>query len=216
MPSIIKHSELSMLVWWRSTLLFLLKSNWHGEHPKYKDWFAIANWILSISRRPNPCLFVVICSYVRSWAYGPVYVLNNEGQRAGIFEYLSLFAFLQLDIFEYVEHVISKVNQSTCIQSRVYCPIMPACLLYSSSPVLLVFDHADTVRQTAGKIDRYSSCVACPQSLACAHVFCRLLLFVLSPRIRGNSRSIKLGYFMCKSYLPVLTLLLNLRPHLKN
>lgn len=98
MPFIIKHSELSMLIRWRSTLLFLLKSNWHGEHPKCKDWFAIANWILLTSRRPNPCLFAVICSYVRSWACGSVYVLNNEGQRAGIFEYLSLFAFLQLDI----------------------------------------------------------------------------------------------------------------------
>ena len=72
------------------------------------------------------------------------------------------FALLQLDVSDYVEHVISKVNQSTC-------------LLYSSSHVLLVFDHAETIRhiQTAGKMDRYSSRVACRQILACVHVFCR-------------------------------------------
>ena len=61
---------------------------------------------------------------------------------------------------------------------------------------------------------RCSSRVACRPSLACAHVFCPL--FCRSPKIRDKSRSIKLGYFVCKFCLPVLTLLLNLHPYFKH
>ena len=110
-----------------------------------------------------------------------------------------------------------NVNQTLRLLSRIKRLLSDnACLLYSSSIVPLVFDHADTMRhiQRAGKMDRCSSRVACRPSLACAHVFCPL--FCRSPKIRGNSRSIKLGYFMCKYSLPLPTLLLNLRPHFKN
>jgi len=134
-PSVIKHYELA-LCWWHNTLIFLLKPSWHGEHREREDLIAIANWMLICSHFKLSGLksitdrFMFWTTKIRYWS---CWIFRG-------------FTFLQHYVAKQVEHVISRVKQRLSRLHRIK-RLSPhnACLLHSSSLVLLILDYADTV-----------------------------------------------------------------------